>query len=129
MKLADHAYSSYTIIILKKINFIKEVMKRNYDNYNLFLYLGRKINLNDIINFTGILNRPFYDMPISFNMVLYYCVMYLHNNTYKNNIQIIINYFGILNTPSLIITKHCTTINNISKTNIINKLILVYGRY
>jgi hypothetical protein len=130
MKLSTWTHSSYELFyILKKINFIKEIMKTNYYNYNLFNYLCWKHNLNNTINFTGILNRPFNKTLNDDNsLIIVLAYSSVPDGLYKNS-QIIINYFGILNTPSFIITKFHIYIKKISKTNVVNKLILVYGRY
>jgi hypothetical protein len=120
----------YTIKLAQKINCIQEVIKINRrNNYNLFdyfSYLNKYLCM--LLNSTGILNKPFRKIcnGIIHNFELYYYNSY---DTFNKNIQIIINYFGILNKQSFVTTSCRLYILEFSGTNIINKFILIYGKY
>jgi hypothetical protein len=111
------------IYLLKKINFIKEVSKMNKHGYNLLYYIEYTISINYVLNFTGILNKPFKQCS-NMTLLSIYILEYYSNIKFKNNILIMVNYFGILNKPSLIIKY-----NKITDTDILNKIILIYGKY
>jgi hypothetical protein len=119
-----HGYSYICSKLFIDINFVKEIMKKNCFNENILCYVVEYNFINtiihlDIINLGGILNKPF-DISTGYiinNTILSFMVHYYQEHI--TTIPIMINYFGILNKPSII------------KKNIylVNKLILVYGKY
>jgi hypothetical protein len=121
--------SKYAIKLFQQINYIKEVIKTNEYNHNLFVdwcYLDEYLSI--LLNLTGILNKPFRTIfnGLMHNLEVWY---YSSTNKFNKNSQIIINYFGILNKPSFVMTICWYYIMKLSETNIINKLILIYGKY
>jgi hypothetical protein len=130
----SYDYKNISVYIINKINIIKEIIKIDYFNRNLLfychLYNNREL-VYTIIKSTGILNRPFYNKTFNHIQLLIFdftkdSSFYEIYNKYSENL---INYFGILNKPSFVVTKYYPYIKIISKSNIMNNLILVHGRY
>ena len=120
-----------SIYLLNKINFIKEITKTNDYKENLLSHVIRNTyDYHNYINLTGILCRPFDENVYYSHNIFIYLYIYSNSNSiiYKNT-KIIVNYFGILNKPSCRMTHYNKFVKLLSKTNIWNKLILVYGKY
>ena len=129
IKISVHQYiDNYNILIylLNKINIIKEITKTNNYKNLLCHVICNTTDIHNIINLTGILNRPFDELSY-YNHGIFMHMYYYCNSSLiiLKNTKILVNYFGILNKPSC-----CMIIyNRFCNTNICNKLILVYGKY
>ena len=130
MKLSlylDYETFSY---MFSKINFIKEVIIIDDYNNNLVYYYyiyERWDVMCYIIKITGILNKPFSKLHDGRNLL---SVMYCSYTLNKKYIPyILVNYFGILTKPLNVINELGKCIITLYKINIINKLVLVYGKY
>jgi hypothetical protein len=136
MKLIVSYNPNIYYYLIEKINFIKETIKININGANLINYMNYYnhsyfYKLHNMINSTGILNKPFNRRitDVKFIVTVDINVYYYQYKVYNKKSEYIINYFGVLNIPSVIINSDAYDLKRFTKTTKRNKLILVYGKY